>query len=132
MENLWLGILGLVLLLVFIFFGLNLPTTFFVIGFFGIVIMKGWDTAWVLTEGVPFNELSGFNCSVIPLFVFMGMVIFHCRIGEDIFRAVRVWLGHFSGGIAAATSGACAIIGTMTGSGAATSALMAKWPIRKW
>jgi tripartite ATP-independent transporter DctM subunit len=125
-DPLILGILGLVFLVVFIFLGVNLPLTFFVIGFFGIVLIKGWSVAFVLTKGIPFILLSSFNWSVIPLFVFMGMIIFQCKIGQEIFHAVRQWLGQLPGGIAAATSGACAIIGTMTGSGAATAALMAK------
>jgi tripartite ATP-independent transporter DctM subunit len=126
MDPMILGVIGLVLLLVFIFLGINLALTFFVIGFFGIVIIIGWDASWVFIESIPFLTLQSFNFTVIPLFVLMGMVIFECGIGEEIFQAVRNWTGHFSGGIAAATSGACAFLGTMTGSGAASAALMAK------
>jgi len=125
MDNLTLGIIGLVLLLVLIFMGMNLALSFFVVGFFGLLYMGG-PTTFVFVKVVPYTILDSFEWSVIPLFTLMGIVIFHCRIGEDMFQAVRQWLGHLPGGIAAATSGACAIIGTMTGSGAATAALMAK------
>ena len=125
MDPLIIGIIGLVLLLVFIFLGLNLALSFFIIGFFGLLILQG-PSVFVFIEVVPYTALDSFEWTVIPLFVLMGMVIFHARIGENMFNAVRLWLGHLPGGIAAATSGACAIIGTMTGSGGATAALMAK------
>jgi len=125
MDPLIIGIIGLVLLLVFIFLGLNLALSFFLIGFFGLLLLKG-EPAWIFSYIMPYTTLDSFSFSVIALFVLMGMVVFECRIGEEIYSSIRQWLGHLSGGIAAATSGACAFIGTMTGSGLATSALMAK------
>jgi len=126
LDPIILGIIGLVLLLAFIFLGINLPLSFFLIGYFGIVALVGWETAWVFIESIPFFALESFNWTVIPLFVLMGMIVFECRIGEEIFNAVRQWLGHLPGGIAAATSGACAFLGTMTGSAGASAALMSK------
>jgi len=126
MDGIILGVLGLVLLLVFIFMGMNLALSFFIIGFFGIWLIKGWAVASTTIQSIPFLSFDSYSWSVIPLFIFMGIIVFEARIGGDIFHAVRLWMGHFAGGIAAATSGACALIGTMTGSGAATAALMAK------
>jgi len=126
MDDIILGVLGLVLLLVFIFMGMNLALCFFIIGFFGVWLIKGSTVAFTLVQSIPFIALESYNWSVIPLFIFMGIIVFEARIGGDIFYAVRLWMGHFAGGIAAATSGACALIGTMTGSGAATAALMSK------
>jgi tripartite ATP-independent transporter DctM subunit len=125
MDPLIVGIIGLVLLLVFLYLGINLALSFFIIGFFGLLLVQG-PSVLIFVQLVPYTAINSFDFSVIPLFVFMGMLLFHCKIGEDIFRAVRAWLGHLPGGLAAATSGACALIGTMTGSGGATAALMSR------
>jgi len=126
MDPIIVGALGLLFLLVFIFLGVPLPVTFFIIGFLGVTWIQGWGHALAVARLFPFTTINSFEWSVIPLFTMMGLILFECLIGEEIFRAVRQWMGHFRGGIAAATSAACAVIGTTTGSATATTALMSK------
>jgi len=121
-----LGILGIILMVVLVVVGLPLPITFFLMGFMGVVLLKGWSQALGLLERVPYTELSDFSFSVIPLFIVLGIVLFQCGVGEEIFRALQRWLGQFPGGLAAAVCGACALLGTITGSAAASTILMAK------
>ncbi len=126
MEPALLGYLFLVVMLILMFSGVPTAIAFFTCGFFGMVIMGGFGQAIGLTQVVPFFAVSSFDWIVIPLFMMMGVILFETRIGEEIFKALGHWLGQLAGGMAAATSGACAFIGTMTGSGFATSALMSK------
>ena len=56
----------------------------------------------------------------------MGLILFATGIGSEIFLAVRNWMGHIRGGLAMATTGACAAMGTFTGSGMACTAVMAQ------
>ena len=120
------GIVGLILMLILIFAGLPLPVMFFVIGFFGAVLLRGWEAALSMATRAPWVKIVDFNFSVIPLFVMLSIVLFEYGVGENMFRAMQRWLGHFSGGMAAATSAACAFLGTITGAAPAATALMAK------
>jgi len=106
--------------------GLPAPVTFFVVGFFGIVLVKDWAPALAVIQETSWASVADFSWSLIPLFIILGVVLFECGIGHEIFRAVQRWLGHVPGGMAAATSAACAFLGTITGASAAATILMAK------
>ncbi len=126
MERMIVGIVGMCLMLVFVFLGVPLPVTFATLGVTGVFILRGWNATMTMLSVVSWNNIASFDWSVLPLFVMMGLIIFVVGIGEEIFYAMRQWMGHLPGGVAAATSAACALIGTMTGSGFATAALMSK------
>jgi len=128
MDRLIVGALGLVLLLVFVFLGLPLPIIFIIIGLGGIALIGDWSQVAQVMQSTAFSRLGEgtYEWTVIPLFTMMGIILFECGIADNIYRAVRQWVGHLPGGMAAATSGACAAIGTMSGSGIATAALMSK------
>ncbi len=72
-----------------------------------------------------FDTFSSYSLTVIPLFVFMGQVAFHAGISKRLFKAAYTWVGHLPGGLAMATTGACAGFGAICGSGPATAATMA-------
>jgi C4-dicarboxylate transporter DctM subunit len=62
---------------------------------------------------------------VVPLFVFMGQILFYAGISRKLYDAAYAWLGHFKGGLAMATVGACAGFSAICGSTNATAATMA-------
>ncbi len=126
MDPIAIGAIGLILLLVFLILGMPLHLAFVVLSFLGMVSIRGWDATWGLIATKTFSTVASFEWSVIPLFTLMGVIFFECGVGKEIFSTVRQWLGHITGGLAAATSGACALLGTMTGSGWATAAVMSK------
>ena len=120
------GIVGLIVMLVLLTLGIPLPVVFCLLGFMGMLLIRGWDITVRFLGVSIWQNVGGFEWSVIPLFTMMGIIVFVTGIGAEIFYSLRQWMGHFAGGVAAATSAACALIGTMTGSGFATAALMAK------
>jgi len=72
----------------------------------------------------PFSALSSYSMSVVPLFVLMGMFVYHAGITKDVFGSAYAWLGRLPGGLAMATIGACAGFAACCGSSVATSATM--------
>ena len=121
-----MGITGLLGSVVLIFLGIPVPVAMFVLGFFGTLLLKGWMPASMMVERAVWSGLADFNWSVVPLFILLSIVVSECGIGENIFRAMQRWIGHVHGGMAAATSAACAFLGCITGVGPAAIALMAK------
>jgi tripartite ATP-independent transporter DctM subunit len=51
----------------------------------------------------------------IPLFVFMGAVFESSSIADRLFRAMKVWIGHYPGGLAQAVIVMCAIFSASSG-----------------
>jgi tripartite ATP-independent transporter DctM subunit len=72
-----------------------------------------------------YSAFSSYNMTVVPLFVFMGQILFHTGISQKLFDAASAWFGHYKGGLAMATIGACAGFSAICGSTNATAATMA-------
>ena len=126
MDPIVIGAIGFVVFLTLIFIGLPISISAIVVGVGGMVLFKGTTAAISTVVVYSFQTVNSFNFSVVPLFILMGLTLFHCGVGGEIFTAARNWLGHLPGGLAASTTAACAAMGTCTGSSAATAAVMSE------
>ena len=70
------------------------------------------------------NSQSVHTLLVIPLFILMGYLAARAGLSQKLFHAANVWFGHWRGGLAMATVGACAGFGAICGSSVATGAAM--------
>ena len=114
-----LGVLCLFLLIL-----LKMPISFamFMVGFFGMLYMTSPIAAYnVISSGI-WEQLSGYSLSVIPLFIFMGELLFRSGITEKIFAAAYAWIGHFRGSMATTTILSSAGFAAVSGSNTATAA----------
>ena len=125
MEPVTLGLLGIVLLLVVIFF-LRIPVGFAmgVIGFVGVGCVLNWGAAASMLGTETWNVFSSYGLTVIPLFILMGQICFYSGVNERLYKAAYVWMGQIRGGIAMATVLACAGFAAICGSNTATAATM--------
>jgi tripartite ATP-independent transporter DctM subunit len=96
------------------------------VGFFGNVIVTGWQGAFALAGTAPFDITSSYTLSVVPLFILMGEVASESRLSGELFRAAKVMLSGFRGGMAVATLVASALFGAVSGSSLANSATMTR------
>ncbi len=71
---------------------------------------------------LPFNHFSNYTLSIIPLFVFMGVLAERGGLARDLFTAANAVMGHRRGGMAMSVIGACAGFGAVCGSSVATTA----------
>ena len=126
MEPLAIGIIGVVICFALIFLGAPIPVATIAVSVVGVFWLYDAHVLGVVLKLFGYTLVADFSLSVIPLFVLMGLILFYCGVGEEIFTAVRNWVGHFRGGLAIATTAACAAFGTCTGSSQATAAIMAK------
>jgi tripartite ATP-independent transporter DctM subunit len=72
-----------------------------------------------------YTIFSSYDLTVVPLFVFMGQILFYAGISRKLYDAALAWFGHYKGGLAMATVGACAGFASICGSTNATAATMA-------
>ena len=120
----WIGVLGILLMFVFLAMGMYIGIAMSLVGLLGMCFLVGWPAGSSILGITPLAEGSSYTLSVIPLFVLMGQFAFRSGISSDIFKSVYAWLGHFRGGLAMATIMACSGFAAICGSSLATGATM--------
>jgi len=110
-----IGYLGLVVLFILMFSGMWIGACFALVGFVGYALIVGLEPSLAMISQIPFTTVAWYPMSCVPLFILMGVLIFQSRIGEDLYQTTYIWLGQFRGGIAMATTVACAAFAAITG-----------------
>ncbi|NNG07533.1 MAG: TRAP transporter large permease [Desulfobacteraceae bacterium] len=124
MDPLIVGLIGIAILLVFLFSGLSIGAAMALVGFVGFAVLVGFGPALGLLKSVPYSTFAHYDLSVIPLFILMGSFALAAGMSEDLFNAVYKWIGHFRGGVAQATIVGCACFAAISGSSLATAATL--------
>jgi tripartite ATP-independent transporter DctM subunit len=121
-----IGIIGIVVLLVLI--GLRVPVAIAMgaVGIVGGAVINGWLGIGFVLGSQPFVTVFPYSLSVIPLFVMMGAFAARAGLSASLYQALHALIGHWRGGLASATIGACALFGAVCGSSLATAATMAR------
>jgi C4-dicarboxylate transporter DctM subunit len=97
----------------------------FTMGSLGYAWLSGSFTPLLsVWKNVGYARLSNYDLVVIPLFLLMGQFATHGGLSKALFRFVAAFMGHWRGGIAMASVGACAGFGAICGSSLATAATM--------
>ncbi len=121
-----IGLIGVAALLVLI--GMRVPVAIAMgtVGVVGGVIINGWHSLGFVLGSQPFVTVFPYSLSVIPLFVMMGAFAARAGLSASLYQALHALIGHWRGGLASATIGACALFGAVCGSSLATAATMAR------
>lgn len=127
MDALEYGIWSFPVLLLLIFLRLPIGPAMLVVGIVGSCLINGNVTV-VLSQlkHQTYGVFSNYALAIVPLFLLMGHFAGLGGMSRALFRAADAWLGHFRGGMAMATIGACAGFGAICGSSLATAATMGK------
>lgn len=120
-----IGVIGILFLFVLIFLKVPIGFSLFLVGAVGYGVIVSPQAALVKLGTDPFNNVNNYTLSVIPMFTFMGMLLGHTGLGQDLFVAFNSLLGRFRGGLAMATIGTCAAFASVSGSVIATTATIA-------
>lgn len=96
------------------------------VSFVGLWVMLGPGTAWGILTTVPYDFISHWTLSSVPMFLLMGYICFHSQLTDGLFRVARAWLSWMPGGLAVASVGAAAGFSAVTGSSLACAAAMGR------
>jgi len=121
-----IGAAGVLVLFVLLILRVPVWISLILVGFFGNAIVLGWQGAFALAGTAPFDVASSYTLSVVPLFILMGEVASESRMSAELFKAARVILSGFRGGLAVATLAASAVFGAVSGSSLANAATMTR------
>jgi tripartite ATP-independent transporter DctM subunit len=69
---------------------------------------------------------ANWTIAALPLFVWMGEILYRTKLSEEMFEGLAPWLGWLPGRLMHVNILACGIFGTVSGSSAATCATIAK------
>jgi tripartite ATP-independent transporter DctM subunit len=69
---------------------------------------------------------ASWNLAALPLFVWMGEILYRTHLSDEMFEGLSPWLGWLPGRLMHVNILACGIFGTVSGSSAATCATIAK------
>ena len=120
-----IGVIGLLALFTLIFSRMPVGFVMALIGFVGFGTIVNTNAALSLIAKDIFDVFGSYNLTVIPLFILMGQISFHAGISSRLFEVAYKFIGHWPGGMAIATIGACAGFSAICGSTNATAATMA-------
>lgn len=113
----WLTLVMILsVLIVLVLIGVPVGVSIGLSSFIFLVGISGFDLALSIIYTEFFDFWTSWVILPIPLFVFMGEFLFAGGHAENIFDMAAKWLRRLPGGLAVATTGACALFGTMTGS----------------
>src|SRR5438105_7362840 len=72
------------------------------------------------------GSLSSWTLTALPLFIWMGEILFRTRLSEDMFKGLAPWMNRLPGRLLHTNIVGCAIFAAVSGSSAATCATIDK------
>ncbi|WP_177242669.1 TRAP transporter large permease subunit [Amycolatopsis marina] len=111
-----IGALGLGLMLWLLVMKIPVAIAMIASGGVGIWALTGLDVLGSTFRTVPFSSVASWPLSVVPMFVFMGLLLWRSGATERLYDASRHWLGWLPGGLAVGTNFAGAGLASISGS----------------
>ncbi|PID77417.1 MAG: C4-dicarboxylate ABC transporter permease [Deltaproteobacteria bacterium] len=118
------------LVLLFLFLGSGIWVAFSLLGV-GVVGMLLFTDAPVgnILATTVWGASNSWALAALPLFIWMGEILFRSRLSEDMFDGLSPWLTHLPGRLLHVNVLGCAIFAAVSGSSAATAATIGKMSI---
>ena len=126
MSDLAIGIVGVLALIVLVVGGVRVYIAAALVGFIGLVALKGWNVAGAIAGTIPHSKTVTYPLSVLPLFILIGFLAFYAGLTGKLFETARRWFGWVPGGLAVSTVMASAGFAAVSGASTATSAVFSR------
>jgi tripartite ATP-independent transporter DctM subunit len=120
----------ILLLLLFLFLGSGLWVAFSLLGV-GIAAMALFTEAplGLVMATTMWGHSNSWALAALPLFIWMGEILFRSRLSEDMFTGLSPWMNRLPGQLLHVNVFACGIFAAVSGSSAATAATIGKLSI---
>jgi tripartite ATP-independent transporter DctM subunit len=125
MGNVELALVLLIALCVLLAGGLWIGLSLMVTGFLTMMAVTDVPIGKVLATKA-WDSGASWMLAALPLFIWMGEILFRTRLSEEIFRGLAPWLNWLPGRLMHVNVLGCGIFGSVSGSSAATCATIAK------
>ncbi|MDZ4163884.1 MAG: TRAP transporter large permease subunit [Smithellaceae bacterium] len=128
MEQIFISIFLIVILFVILASGLWIGLTLLAVGLISMEIFMSRPVGDSMALTV-WGYLSSWTLTALPLFIWMGEILFRGRMSEDLFRGLAPWLNRLPGRLLHVNIIGSAIFAAVSGSSAATCATIGKMTI---
>lgn len=95
-------------------------------GFVGFGSIVAFEPAISILESGPFETLSNYSFSPIPMFILMGVFASKAKMSSELFNGAKSLFGGWRGGMALAAVSSCGVFAAISGSSLATAASMSR------
>jgi tripartite ATP-independent transporter DctM subunit len=95
-------------------------------GYVGMQFAAGGIPAGPVLATKVWGNSASWELAALPLFIWMGEILFRTKLSEEMFRGLAPWLNWLPGRLLHVNVLACGIFGSVSGSSAATCATVAK------
>jgi tripartite ATP-independent transporter DctM subunit len=125
MTPLAAGLVLLVFLLILLIGGVWIAISLGTVAWFGLQFFTNTPPDVNLFQSF-WGSSASWTLAALPLFIWMGEILYRTRLSEEMFEGLAPWLGWLPGRLMHVNILGCAIFGTVSGSSAATCATIAK------
>ncbi len=128
MSLLTIGAILLALMFVLLALGVWIGMTLAIVGGVGMVLFTTLSTAITAKNlfSAFWNANASWELAALPLFIWMGEILFRTKLSEQMFSGLAPWLNRVPGRLMHTTILGCGIFGSVSGSSAATCSTIAK------
>jgi C4-dicarboxylate transporter, DctM subunit len=106
-SGVWIGVTLLMVGFVALFFFTPAPAG-------SLLVTTVWDSSW------------GWALTALPLFIWMGEILFRSRLSEDMFKGLAPWLGWLPGRLLHVNILGCGVMAAVSGSSSVTCATIGR------
>jgi len=105
--------------------GIWVGFSLFIVGFVGMTFYSSLPAGFNMASSV-WATVEKWEYVALPLFIFMGEILFRSGISERLFRALVPWLYRLPGGLLLMNIVSCTLFAAVSGSSAATTATVGR------
>jgi tripartite ATP-independent transporter DctM subunit len=126
MDLIEIALLLLVILTVLLGAGVWIAIGLMACGYAGMLFVGGNIPPGAVLATTVWGNSASWALAALPLFIWMGEILFRTKLSEEMFRGLSPWLNWLPGRLMHVNVLACGIFGSVSGSSAATCATVAK------
>lgn len=125
METLSLAAVVVVLMLLLLASGLWVALSLLAVGLGAMALFTNAPMGLVLAT-TTWGSSNSWALAALPLFIWMGEILFRSRLSEDMFSGLSPWLGRLPGRLLHVNILGCGLFAAVSGSSAATAATIGR------
>jgi len=128
MPELFLTIFFISILLFFLGSGVWVAISMIGVSSIGMIIFTSRPVGDAMAT-IIWGTSSSWTLTALPLFVWMGEILFRTKLSENLFKGLAPWMSRLPGGLIHVNIVGCALFAAISGSSAATVATVGKMSI---
>jgi tripartite ATP-independent transporter DctM subunit len=128
MNEIYLTVFFITLLLFLLGSGVWVALSMIAVSAIGMILFTTRPVGDAMATTI-WGTSSSWSLTALPLFVWMGEILFRTKLSENLFKGLSPWLSRLPGGLIHVNVVGCALFAAISGSSAATVATVGKMSI---